>query len=417
MSKGQAVVLVLSILSLAAPLAAQEPIEIAGRIVRVDDDHPAPFGLASRGLTISATGPEGLGAEGILSPIFATLTVGKTAMAIVVGRSSEKSEYPDLIAADTNADGKLADDEKHAITPWSRVAEDVVSIGGTVRGLTVRSSGHDLQLDVSYLAASDRGTSIFVSGRCFLEGAVKIDEKAYRVFVRDGDLDGAFDGDEDLWCVFAEKLPVEPLRMFGLSAFDEGRFFDGLRFTLKVGPGKKLGVSASPAEWLSLDDLVRARARVAKHWDKVLDSGSARFEQARKIDMSRPRAVEPIQWRHVTLSEARSLARRERKPLLVDLRAFWSADCYRMDRYTYVDAEVAKLLRHRFITVRLIHEQDREGEFRRVKGLLARGRLPLVGIWSRRGVLVTTIKGWRSPTQFLAELNKAIAALASEDDK
>jgi len=51
--------------------------------------------------------------------------------------------------------------------------------------------------------------------------------------------------------------------------------------------------------------------------------------------------------------DAFALAARERKPVLLSIAAAWCGACHEMDRTTYADAEVAAVVRERFVPVRV----------------------------------------------------------------
>src|SRR6478735_8197865 len=59
-----------------------------------------------------------------------------------------------------------------------------------------------------------------------------------------------------------------------------------------------------------------------------------------------------IEWADWT-PDAFARAECEGKPILLSLTAAWCRACHEMDRTTYADAEVAALIRERFVPVRV----------------------------------------------------------------
>jgi thiol:disulfide interchange protein len=137
------------------------------------------------------------------------------------------------------------------------------------------------------------------------------------------------------------------------------------------------------------------------------------FVAQRGLDTSRPLAKQPIDWKYVTFDEALELGRKTGKPVFIDVMAFWCVWCYRMDYYTYPDAEVAALLGGDFVPVKIIQEQDRAGDYDRLmkEKLEARG-IPAMGVFRADGSVVHKIGGWKKPEEFIAELKAAKAAFA-----
>ena len=103
------------------------------------------------------------------------------------------------------------------------------------------------------------------------------------------------------------------------------------------------------------------------------------------------------------------MAKAEDKPLFLDVLAFWCVWCYRMDYYTYPDAEVAELLNTKFIPVKIVQEQDTAGDYSKIMGILGARGIPAMGIWNPEGELLSYISGWKKPEDFVQALTDAVA--------
>lgn len=65
---------------------------------------------------------------------------------------------------------------------------------------------------------------------------------------------------------------------------------------------------------------------------------------------------QPIQW-HEWGEEAFATARRENKPILLDIGAVWCHWCHVMDRESYDDAETAQIVNERFIAIKVDRDE------------------------------------------------------------
>jgi hypothetical protein len=65
---------------------------------------------------------------------------------------------------------------------------------------------------------------------------------------------------------------------------------------------------------------------------------------------------QPIQW-HEWGAEAFAVARRENKPMLLDIGAVWCHWCHVMDRESYDDAEIAAIVNQHFIAVKVDRDE------------------------------------------------------------
>jgi uncharacterized protein YyaL (SSP411 family) len=69
---------------------------------------------------------------------------------------------------------------------------------------------------------------------------------------------------------------------------------------------------------------------------------------------------QPIHW-HEWGEEAFATARRENKPILLDIGAVWCHWCHVMDRESYDSPEIAEIIKQHFVAVKV----DRDEEYSR----------------------------------------------------
>jgi uncharacterized protein len=101
----------------------------------------------------------------------------------------------------------------------------------------------------------------------------------------------------------------------------------------------------------------------------------------------RAAAEQPIDW-HPWGPEPFELARRTGRPILLDIGASWCHWCHVMDEGTYADAEVARLLRQHFVTVKVDRDENPEVDRRyqrQVGALTGEGGWPLTGFLTPDG--------------------------------
>ncbi|MCI4350118.1 MAG: thioredoxin domain-containing protein [Thermoplasmata archaeon] len=87
-------------------------------------------------------------------------------------------------------------------------------------------------------------------------------------------------------------------------------------------------------------------------------------------------------------SEPFELARRTNRPVLLDIGAAWCHWCHVMDEGTYADAEVARILRAQFITVKVDRDENPEVDRRfqrQVGALTGEGGWPLTAFLTPEG--------------------------------
>ena len=96
---------------------------------------------------------------------------------------------------------------------------------------------------------------------------------------------------------------------------------------------------------------------------------------------------QPIQW-HEWGEEAFAAAKRENKPILLDIGAVWCHWCHVMDRESYDDPEVARLVNEHFIAVKVDRDERPDIDSRyqaAVSALTGQGGWPLTGFLTPDG--------------------------------
>jgi len=96
---------------------------------------------------------------------------------------------------------------------------------------------------------------------------------------------------------------------------------------------------------------------------------------------------QPIQW-HEWGEEAFAAAKRENKPILLDIGAVWCHWCHVMDRESYDDPEVAKIVNGHFVAVKVDRDErpDIDSRYQAAVGALTgQGGWPLTGFLTPDG--------------------------------
>ncbi len=96
---------------------------------------------------------------------------------------------------------------------------------------------------------------------------------------------------------------------------------------------------------------------------------------------------QPIRW-HEWGEEAFAAAKRENKPMLLDIGAVWCHWCHVMDRESYDDAEVAKIVNEHFIAVKVDRDErpDIDSRYQAAVGALTgQGGWPLTAFLAPDG--------------------------------
>jgi len=404
------------VLLFAVPAVAEEiSVEAEWKALDFSDrSNPPPVGTSSSTLEIQTEAPAGAPKlpEALTAQAHVSFDVRGKTIHVVLAKSAADAAEPDRVAIDRNGDGEFGEGEVETVTVDERKRRDG-SVGG--HGIVLRDV--DLSLgDRSY-------RTYFVLQRplggewtfrlitfWYLEGTVALGDKQYIVNVVDNDQDGSFEGPKDVWLVRGAEPVKRPASAFAMSAPGEGRFLDGKRFVLKTVKGTNVALDVADAAGPDPKDEAQARVRVEHIWAKRFDKEREEFVKGKGLDTSRPQAEDPIRWRYITFADAKALAAKEQKALFVDIMAFWCSWCYRMDYYTYIDAEVARVLNEQFIAVKIIQEQDRAGDYQAVRDELGARGIPAMGIWGPDGTLRRKIGGWKKPEDFLTELRAGLEA-------
>src|SRR5437588_1868730 len=96
---------------------------------------------------------------------------------------------------------------------------------------------------------------------------------------------------------------------------------------------------------------------------------------------------QPIQW-HEWGEEAFAAARRENKPMLLDIGAVWCHWCHVMDRESYDDPEVARIVNENFIAVKVDRDERPDVDSRyqaAVSAISGQGGWPLTAFLTPDG--------------------------------
>src|SRR5438876_1676905 len=96
---------------------------------------------------------------------------------------------------------------------------------------------------------------------------------------------------------------------------------------------------------------------------------------------------QPIRW-HEWGEEAFAAARRENKPVLLDIGAVWCHWCHVMDRESYDDPEIAQIVNERFIAIKVDRDERPDIDSRyqvAVQALSGQGGWPLTAFLTPEG--------------------------------
>lgn len=398
-------------LVLAAAAAAQKPVAVDASVKKADvTNRAAPPIVApvSESIQLSDKAPAGVTTpEGAHSPFFGTLEIQNKKLAVVLGKASADSEHLDALWLDANANGKFEAGERHDLSTNEQKRGDTTMVIGQPTDVTIAPAGAELAAQFRYQQTGERPPMALLMFPNFLEATVDVGGQQRIVAVLDKDLDGKFGTKGDLWTL--AKAGDRPSSPYGLSLVSERRFENGKLVGIKVAGADKIEVLAADAKGPNPQDMAAHRERVEHEWMQRFDKEREEFIAQRKLDTSRPKASSPIPWKYVTFDEAIALGKQQGKPVFVDVMAFWCVWCYRMDYYTYPDAEVAALLTDKYVPVKIIQEQDLGNDYDKLmkEKIEARG-IPAMGIFDAQGNLVHKISGWKKPEDFIQELQKGL---------
>ena len=96
---------------------------------------------------------------------------------------------------------------------------------------------------------------------------------------------------------------------------------------------------------------------------------------------------QPVQW-HQWSEEAFELAKRENKPILLDIGAVWCHWCHVMDRESYDDPEVAEIINSRYVAIKVDRDERPDIDSRyqvAVQAISGQGGWPLTGFLTPAG--------------------------------
>src|SRR3954467_4148884 len=96
---------------------------------------------------------------------------------------------------------------------------------------------------------------------------------------------------------------------------------------------------------------------------------------------------QPIQW-HEWGEEAFQTAKRENKPILLDIGAVWCHWCHVMDRESYEDPETAQIINDRFVAIKVDRDERPDIDSRyqiAVQSITGQGGWPLTGFLTPDG--------------------------------
>jgi uncharacterized protein len=96
---------------------------------------------------------------------------------------------------------------------------------------------------------------------------------------------------------------------------------------------------------------------------------------------------QPIQW-HEWGEEAFDLAKRENKPILLDIGAVWCHWCHVMDRESYEDREIAQIVNERFVAIKVDRDERPDVDSRHqvaVQAISGQGGWPLTAFLTCEG--------------------------------
>jgi hypothetical protein len=364
--------------------------------------------------------PAGLAAPAGLGPDarYAAVRLGEREVWLALDRP-QGSAALGVLYADADGSGRLAPTPVRGVARATGDGEFAVHFGGfAVAG---RKASAQLNYRQGRLESAVLVPAEHRRGRALIAGTMR------EVILVDGDGDGAYDGVADRWLAprveMLEKIP--PLRMPQTLLLPEPQIpfeADGRALSIdkvaKDGSSLRLLLGAPKQSMESV--LLRRDLEVRSSFFERFDEERAAFEKEQGLDPSRPRAPRPPLWRNVTLEEGKSLAARERKPLLVFYYTESNAWCYRCDYYTFRDREVDELLR-KFVLVRIDAEKDAAESFAATGArgfptfypLTPSGRNVTIALRLRDAELQNEkfITGWQRPQEFAENLRRILGAM------
>lgn len=388
-----------------ASLVAQQPTAVEAALKTTEP----PAMMTPEMVQLSDKAPDKAPPVTCSDTLWGTHKIGGKQVLVAVGKSSADAALPDVLCIDSNGDGKIDAKESHAIKVTEQDQRGTKMQRGAPIDVEFELGGAKIAGKASFSRMGDGPAQVSMQFPTFLAGTVSIGGEERTVAVFDKDLDGRFNGADDVWIL--AKKGDRPAQAFALSAMGERRFDNGHLVGIKVDGNQRIQVSATKADGPDPKDQASHRVRVEHWWSDRFDKERDSFVAQRKLDTTRPLTKKPIDWQYVTFDQALELGKKAGKPVFVDVMAFWCVWCYRMDYYTYPDQEVADLLQNKFIPVKIIQEQDAGGDYDKVmkEKLEARG-IPAMGIFDGDGKLLHKIGGWKAPADFVKDLQTGLEA-------
>lgn len=400
-----------TLLLLAASLAAQSTQTLPGTVKVPGASERPPVSSPSETITLAADAKVPAAPAGLVETMGGTVTLGKHTVAVLVGKTDAQKPHYDALCLDGNANGAWDAGEQHALVVEARAAQGRRPAGQSSAAIeaTLTVDGHQVAVRASYMRMGENPPMVALQFPAYLEAKAKLGDVEYTLAVADTDRDGSFGGKDDQWLLLApSEKPGSP---YALSTLAEVRFVAGHQVGIQVAANQAITVTATPASGPDAKSEASHRTRVEHLWFERFDKERDGFVAQRKLDTGRARTQKPIEWNYVTFEQAIEMGKKTGKPVFVDVLAFWCVWCYRMDYYTYVDAEVAQVLSEQFVPCKILQEQDRVGDYDKTMKLLQAQGIPAMGVFGADGSKpLTTIGGWKKPEDFLTDLKKGLAA-------
>lgn len=108
-----------------------------------------------------------------------------------------------------------------------------------------------------------------------------------------------------------------------------------------------------------------------------------------------------------SVAELKAAAKKSKKPFFVDFYTDWCGYCKKMDASTFRDPEVLKLVEDHFLAYKLNAEKGEGPAFTRQNTVTG---YPTIKVFSSKGEVVGTIRGFVDAQRFISELNKYVEA-------